>query len=687
MAQGRSEVLYAALRLVAPGTPLREGIDRILQAKMGALIVVGDGPAVLNICSGGFLLDAEFTPQRLSELAKMDGAIILASDGTRVARANVHLVPDPDIPTNETGTRHRTAERVARQISVPVITVSEEMGVVSVHYQGNKQTLDRIPRVLARADQALQILGRYKSRLDGVTGALSALEVEDLVTVRDVVTVLQRAEMVRRIAEEIEGYVVELGLDGRLVELQLEELTGGVLADLRLVGKDYFVESPEWMLAQVTTRLAHISDDELLDLRVVAVGAAPAARARSRLVAAAARLPLAQQDPAPARDDRRPRHRALRHAAQGDAREPLRSRRGRRRRRGTGPRDQGRTLPRRGDVDPRSLRVICRLAAGRIPARFARLRELASLTASSQFVLLRIVPELRDVRVMAALREGPVHDVTVEAQPARRRRTRGAGSPRPARRHADGRASSCIPTSAACARCSRTWRAGSPRTASRSARSNRSPASRPTVRGVGRGAPRRTSRISTTPSRWTSSAPPPNLLVVDDDVATVSVLGFCMGGHYTFKAASIDRFDAAVAFYGMVRTPEAWRGPGHRIEPLSGRGADGADAGVLRFERSVHAGGRHRRVAGRVERAAPTARSSSSKAPSTASSTTPTATSTAPTTRPPGQRSWVGAVSAGSRSWDLRRAESACERSELAGVRLVSQSRAQRAAQTSDATN
>ena len=187
LAQPRSEPLYGALRLVAPGTPLREGIDRILQAKMGALIVVGDGPEVLNICSGGFLLDAEFTPQRLSELAKMDGAIILAADGTRVARANVHLVPDPDIPTTETGTRHRTAERVARQIDVPVITVSEEMGVVSVHYRGHKRTLDAIPRVLARADQALQILGRYKARLDGVTGALSALEVEDLVTVRDVV--------------------------------------------------------------------------------------------------------------------------------------------------------------------------------------------------------------------------------------------------------------------------------------------------------------------------------------------------------------------------------------------------------------------------------------------------------------------------------------------------------------------
>jgi diadenylate cyclase len=182
----------------------------------------------------------------------------------------VHLVPDPDIPTTETGTRHRTAERVARQISVPVITVSEEMSVVSIHYQGNKQTLEPIPRVLARADQALQILGRYKSRLDGVTGALSALEVEDLVTVRDVATVLQRAEMVRRIAEEIEGYVVELGLDGRLVELQLEELTGGVLEDLRMVCKDYFVESADWVLQQMMTRLGQITDDELLDLRVVA---------------------------------------------------------------------------------------------------------------------------------------------------------------------------------------------------------------------------------------------------------------------------------------------------------------------------------------------------------------------------------------------------------------------------------
>jgi diadenylate cyclase len=262
--------LYEALRLCAPGTHLREGIDRILQAKMGALIVVGDGPEVLSICSGGFLLDAEYTPQRLSELAKMDGAIILAADASRVARANVHLVPDPDIPTSETGTRHRTAERVARQIGVPVIAVSEEMSLVTIRHRNAKKTLEPIPSLLARADQALQILGRYKTRLDQVSNTLSALEVEDLVTLRDVAEMMQRAEMVRRIADEVGGYVVELGTDGRLVQLQLEEHIGGVTEDLRLVCKDYFVESTEWVLERVTEGLARIPDEELLDLRSVA---------------------------------------------------------------------------------------------------------------------------------------------------------------------------------------------------------------------------------------------------------------------------------------------------------------------------------------------------------------------------------------------------------------------------------
>jgi diadenylate cyclase len=266
----RSAAMIEALAAVAPGRPLREGLDRILQASMGALIVVGDGPEVLAICSGGFLLDAEFTPQRLSELAKMDGAIILAPDASRIARANVHLVPNPNVGTTETGTRHRTAERVARSIDVPVISVSEDMSVIAVYRNDLKHPLEPIPRLVNRSNQALQTLERYKTRLDTVAGALSALEVEDLVTLRDVVTVLQRTEMVRRIAEEIDGYIVELGTDGRLVLLQLEELMGGVEDDRRLVIKDYFLDQPGWRLDQALEALSDLSTENLLDLKAVA---------------------------------------------------------------------------------------------------------------------------------------------------------------------------------------------------------------------------------------------------------------------------------------------------------------------------------------------------------------------------------------------------------------------------------
>ncbi len=269
MADTTTPELRAALRLVAPGTPLREGIDRILQAKMGALIVVGDSAEVLSICSGGFPLDVRFTPQRLSELAKMDGAIILAADTSRVARANVHLVPDPDIPTSETGTRHRTAERVSRQIAVPVITVSEEMSVVSIQCDGVKKTLESIPRVLARADQALQILDRYRNRLDAASGALSALEVEDLVTARDIGEALQRAQMVRRVADEVDGYVIELGTDGRLVALQLEELVVGLADEVALVCRDYARGTARDHLDELPAAFAAIDDDALLDGRAL----------------------------------------------------------------------------------------------------------------------------------------------------------------------------------------------------------------------------------------------------------------------------------------------------------------------------------------------------------------------------------------------------------------------------------
>src|SRR5437762_5750856 len=195
----------------------------------------------------------------------MDGAIILASDASRIARANVHLVPNPNVPTSETGTRHRTAERVAQSVDVPVISVSEDMSVIAAYRHDVKHPLEPIPRLLNRANQALQTLERYKNRLDTVSASLSALEVEDLVTMRDVVTVLQRAEMVRRIAEEVDSYIVELGVDGRLVLLQLEELMGGVEDDRQQVLKDYFHDEANWHLDQAMEPLADLSTQELLD--------------------------------------------------------------------------------------------------------------------------------------------------------------------------------------------------------------------------------------------------------------------------------------------------------------------------------------------------------------------------------------------------------------------------------------
>lgn len=264
-----SKELLSALAAVAPGRPLREGLDRILKAGMGALIVIGDGPEVLNISSGGFLVNASFSPQRLSELAKTDGAIILTPDAGYIARANVHLVPNPNVPTEETGTRHRTAERVARSIGVPVISVSEDMAVVTVYTKNERYQLESIPSILGRCNQALQTLERYKTRLDEVSANLTSLEIEDIVTLRDVVTLLQRAELVARISFEIEQYLTELGTDGRLVRLQLRELMAGVEDERRLVVRDYFQSDSSWNLEQAIDTLSDLPIDDLLDAEEV----------------------------------------------------------------------------------------------------------------------------------------------------------------------------------------------------------------------------------------------------------------------------------------------------------------------------------------------------------------------------------------------------------------------------------
>lgn len=261
--------LLRSLSQVAPGSPLRDGLDRVLQSGRGGLIVIGDGPDVLNICSGGFLLDAAFTPQRLSELAKMDGAIILAGDASRIARANVHLVPNPNVPTVETGTRHRTAERVARSLHVPVVAVSESRQEIQVYVSDERHPLEPVGRLLDRSNQALQTLERYRNRLTSTTRSLTTLEAEDLVTLREVIEVLQRIEMVVRISDEIERNLIELGSDGRLVHLQLEELMGGVIDDRRLIIRDYFNEDASFRIEEAMDALSSLSDGALFDETVL----------------------------------------------------------------------------------------------------------------------------------------------------------------------------------------------------------------------------------------------------------------------------------------------------------------------------------------------------------------------------------------------------------------------------------
>jgi diadenylate cyclase len=263
--------LRETLARIAPGTSFRDGLERILRGRTGALIVVGHDKEVEGILTGGFTLDVPFTATALRELAKMDGAIVLDREISRIHRANVHLMPDHTIPSEETGTRHRTADRVAKQTGAPVISVSQSMQIIAVYVGAIRYVLEDSGSILARANQALATLERYKVRLDEVSSTLSALEIEDLVTVRDVAVVAQRLEMVSRIAREIDDYVNELGTDGRLLSLQLEELVTGVDAERTLVIRDYQAGSrrsqpPEELLAD----LEGLSPAELVDIGAIA---------------------------------------------------------------------------------------------------------------------------------------------------------------------------------------------------------------------------------------------------------------------------------------------------------------------------------------------------------------------------------------------------------------------------------
>jgi diadenylate cyclase len=268
----RSNLREAVARL-APGTGLRDGLERILRGRTGALIVLGYDDSVEAICDGGFSLDVRYAPTRLRELSKMDGAVVLSTDGNRILRANVQLVPDPSIPTDESGTRHRSAERAAVPTGYPVISVSHSMSTVTVYLGGERHVLADSATILSRANQAIATLERYKTRLDEVSRQLSRAEIEDFVTLRDVLTVVQRLELVRRIGLVIDYEVVELGTDGRQLWLQLEELLGDNDPARELIVRDYHANPEPLSKAEVAATLDEVdalSDTELLDFTALA---------------------------------------------------------------------------------------------------------------------------------------------------------------------------------------------------------------------------------------------------------------------------------------------------------------------------------------------------------------------------------------------------------------------------------
>ena len=270
MALKKDDVITEVLKLIAPGTPIREGLENILKAKTGALIVIGDTKEILDLVDGGFKLDVEYTSSRLYELAKMDGAIVLSADFKRILFANAQLIPSSDISTNETGTRHRTAERTAKQSGGLVISISQRRSLITIYKGNSRYVLEDTSKVSAKANQALQTVEKYKKVFDSKLSLLNEYEFNDIVTLENVIIAIQRAEMVMKIVDEVQKTIYELGEEGRLLEMQLQELTGDLEKEELLIIKDYIAPGKKRTNTKVLEEINNLQHEELLKSQVVA---------------------------------------------------------------------------------------------------------------------------------------------------------------------------------------------------------------------------------------------------------------------------------------------------------------------------------------------------------------------------------------------------------------------------------
>lgn len=270
MATFKDETIADVLRLIAPGTPIRDGLENILKSKTGALIVIGDSKEVLDVVDGGFKLDIDYTPSRLYELAKMDGAIILSSDFKKILYANTQLIPSSEIATTETGTRHRTAERCAKQTGEIVISISQRRNIITVFKGYSRYVLEETSRVISKANQALQTVEKYKKVFDSKLSVLNEYEFNDIVTLENVITAIQRAEMVMKMVDEVKKSIYELGEEGRLLEIQLQELIGGLEKEELLIVKDYIAPGKKRTSEKVLKEIESLSHEDLMKSQVVA---------------------------------------------------------------------------------------------------------------------------------------------------------------------------------------------------------------------------------------------------------------------------------------------------------------------------------------------------------------------------------------------------------------------------------
>ncbi len=265
MAVKKDEAISEVLRMIAPGTPIRNGLENILKAKTGALIAIGgDNKEVMDLVDGGFRLDVEYTSSRLYELAKMDGAIILSSDFKKILYANAQLIPSSDISTSETGTRHRTAERTAKQTGSLVISISQRRGIITIFKGNSRYVLKDLEAVISKANQALQTVEKYKKVFDSKLNLLNEYEFNDIVTLENVIIAIQRAEMVMRVADEVNRAIDELGEEGRLLEMQLDELIGDLEKEELLIIKDYIAPGKKRTCEKILDEIKKLEHDDLV---------------------------------------------------------------------------------------------------------------------------------------------------------------------------------------------------------------------------------------------------------------------------------------------------------------------------------------------------------------------------------------------------------------------------------------